>query len=366
MTPNTGRNIVVLCDGTSNQFAQDRTSVAKLAYALVKDPARQAVYYHPGIGTKAPPGFPMPVGNLLARGAGLAVAYGLQDDIRDAYLFIMNNWRPGDQLYLFGFSRGAYTARVVAALVYMYGMAMAGNDPLILYAVDMLWKLHGVPQAELNAAFNLAKQFKLSLGAAPCHPHFVGVWDTVSSVGWFGSPVSIPGATTNPDIVTFRHAISIDERRAFFRPNKFNPGPGQDVKQVWFPGDHCDVGGGHKEAESGMSKYPLEWMAKEAMVVGLLVDPGRLDEILGKAPSQLPGIAFAEAEPTAKLHDSMAWYWRPAEFVPKPHWDAKTRTRSLRANLFARRDMGVSPLVHPVAWQIPSYSACLPPGATPA
>jgi uncharacterized protein (DUF2235 family) len=359
------RNIVVLCDGTSNQFAQDRTNVAKLAYALIKDPERQAVYYHPGIGTKAPPGFPMPVGNKLARTAGLAFAYGLQDDVRDAYMFIMNSWRPGDRLFLFGFSRGAYTARAVAALIFMYGLAMAGNEPLISYAVDMLWRLHGLPKDEFEAARDLASQFRLSLGAAKCCPHFVGVWDTVSSVGWFGSPVSLPGASTNPDILTMRHAISIDEHRAFFRTNKFSPSAGQDVKQVWFPGDHCDVGGGHPEAESGLSKYPLEWMVKEAIAKDLLVDDHRLAEILGEVESQMPGIkAFARAEPTAKLHNSMAWFWRPAEFVPKPHWDPVTRTTSWRANMFRRREPGRRPLVHPVAWQIPGYK--LPAEAVPA
>jgi len=104
-------------------------------------------------------------------------------------------------------------------------------------------------------------------------------------------------------------------------------------------------------------------MAREAIDKELLVDAGRLDEILGKRKSQLPGITFAPAAPDAKLHDSMAWYWRPAEFALKPHWDAQTRTSSWRANLFRRRDMGKNPLVYHVAWQIPEYQTRLPPGA---
>ena len=341
------RNIVVCCDGTSNEFAQDLTNVAKLTYALVKDEHSQHVYYQPGLGTRAAPGFTMPIGNWLARTAGLAFGYGLKDDVRDAYVFIMNHWRPGDRLYLFGFSRGAYTVRALAALIHMYGMAMPGNEALIPYAVRMLWRAR-LGGRKTRDGFALAKQFRESIAAAPCRPHFVGVWDTVSSVGWAGSPVSLPYTRSNIDIAHLRHAVSIDEHRAFFRTNLFAPKAGQDVIEVWFPGDHCDVGGGFPEAESGISKYALEWIAREGVKHQLLIDDIRLSELLGETPGSL----YTPKVPTAKLHLSMPWKWWIAEIAPKAHWNRTTVTVETRFNLFRRRSMGTAPKVHTVAWDV--------------
>lgn len=353
----TSRNIVLCLDGTSNEFAKDLTNVAKLTYALVKDGDRQIVYYGAGLGTMAAPGYPLPIGNKLARIAGLAFGYGIKDDLRDAYVFVMNHWRPGDRLFLFGFSRGAYTARALAALIRLYGVAMPGNDALVPYAVRMLWSLRGDDPAVRRESYAQAEQFRRSLSVA-CEPHFLGVWDTVSSVGWVGSPVSLPYTRTNADIHTVRHAIAIDERRAFFRTNLFHASPGQDVKQVWFPGDHCDVGGGHAEAESGLSKYALEWMAQEALAAGLIIEDARLNELLGHA-----GGLHVPAQPDAPRHESLTWKWWAAEFYAKPHWDNVTGERVLRRNRGRRRRMLTEPLVHPVAWQIAGYANRLPDDA---
>lgn len=90
------RNLVVCCDGTSNQFSKDRTSVIKLFHALVKNEATQAVYYHPGIGTRAPSGIGTKTGGWIARTAGLAFGYRLQDDVADAYRFLMDTYHEGD------------------------------------------------------------------------------------------------------------------------------------------------------------------------------------------------------------------------------------------------------------------------------
>jgi hypothetical protein len=117
------------------------------------------------------------------------------------------------------------------------------------------------PAATIPAAtFNLAADFKSTFATLVCKQWFVGVWDTVSSVGWYENPLQLPFTGDNPDIEIGRHAIAIDERRAFFRTNLWIPknpppytGPG-DLKQVWFPGVHCDVGGGYPEPESGLSK----------------------------------------------------------------------------------------------------------------
>lgn len=354
------RNVVVCCDGTANEFAADRTNVAKLCHALVKDPERQLVYYHPGIGTMAPPGFGTGLGAWAARSAGAAFGYRLQEDIARAYAFIMNHWMEGDRLFLFGFSRGAYTARVVAALIHMYGLVMPGNEGLVPYLVRMLWKIHSIPhdgsaQAKKTNYFALAHQFKDSMAVAHCKPHFLGVWDTVSSVGWIGSPVALPYTKDNPDVIATRHAVAIDERRAFFRTNLFSPDM-HDLREVWFPGVHCDVGGGYPERASGLSKYALAWMADEARHSGLLLDGRRLDVVLGIGDPE-----YAPRSPDARIHDSMTPRWRIAEFVPKRYWDKQRKEEIWRLNLFQRRDMGKAPIVHDVAWQIPgAYADRLP------
>lgn len=351
------RNIVVCCDGTANQPSAAATNVAKLIYALVKNPQRQLVYYHPGLGTIAAPGYTTRVGSWAARLAGLAFGYGLKDDLREAYAYVMDHWRPGDRLFLFGFSRGAYTVRALASLIRMYGLAMEGNAPLIPYAVKMMWRANA-GAGHFAEAMVLADQFRNGLSAGDCPIHFMGVWDTVSSVGWVGSPVSFPHTRSNEAVATVRHAVSLDERRAFFRTNLFDRAPGQDLLQVWFPGDHCDVGGGYPEAESGISKYPLEWMMHEASVKGLLLDARRQALVLGCVGSD-----YVQASAHAKLHNSMSGLWPLAEFVPKKHWNAHEHHHDVRLNVFHRRDPGLTPIVHDVAWHIPGYASRLPVGA---
>ena len=128
------RNIVLCCDGTANEFAADRTNVVKLYYSLVFGRDRQITYYHPGLGTMEPPGALTAVTRRVTRLLGKAIGYGLEADIRDAYVFLMNNFRPGDRVFLFGFSRGAYTVRAVASLLKMFGLLPPDNDAFVPYA----------------------------------------------------------------------------------------------------------------------------------------------------------------------------------------------------------------------------------------
>jgi len=351
------RNIVLCCDGTSNQFSKDRTSVIKLFHALAKSDDTQLVYYHPGIGTRAPSGIGTKTGSWLARTAGLAFGYRLQDDIADAFRFLMDNYRAGDRVYIFGFSRGAYTARVVSAMLHLYGLPMPGNDPLVPYAVEMLWAMaRARPGADYDARKQLAHDFKQTISSRECKTHFLGVWDTVNSVGWIGSPLTIPYGRENPDVAVVRHAKALDERRGFFRVNWFEQDPERDIREVWFPGTHCDVGGGFPEAESGLSKYPLAWMAGEAVKAGLLIDQHRLDEVLG-----IQSKTYAPASPMAKVHYGMSLGWALTEFVPKKHWNFKMGAWEWRANLFRRRSYPEAPIVADIAWLIPGYLP--PPGA---
>jgi uncharacterized protein (DUF2235 family) len=131
-----GRNVVVCCDGTANEFTTDHTNVLKLFRVLDNDPNRQVAFYHPGLGTMEAVGALTSVVRQATKILGLVVGYGLERDVRDA--FLMQQFRPGDILYMFGFSRGAYTVRAVASLLHMYGLLPSGNEPLIPYAIRMM------------------------------------------------------------------------------------------------------------------------------------------------------------------------------------------------------------------------------------
>jgi uncharacterized protein (DUF2235 family) len=376
------KNIVLCCDGTANEFSEDRTNVVKLFYALVEDPARQVAYYHPGLGTLEPAGALTTFSRKVTKLLGLAIGYGLENDVRDAYTFLMNCHEPGDSVYLFGFSRGAYTVRAVASLLHMYGLIPKGNEPLVPYAIRMLTAINKLdrrsdkkaekPQLnqqsadpKVNAIFDLANAFKATFSRRECKLHFVGVWDTVSSVGWVENQLRLPYSADNPDIAIGRHAVALDERRAFFRTNLWRPklpaGGPKDLKQVWFAGVHCDVGGGYPEQESGLSKFALEWMLKEASAAGLLVDPVKRDEVLGRTdPTK-----YAPPDPNAKIHESLTIWWWPVEFLLKRHWNSSKGEWERRMNLGRRRTIPPKPLIHQSAYDRKDYRSRLPPDGEP-
>ena len=115
------KNVVLCCDGTANEFAQNRTNVVKLYFTLGRGTMEPASsIYHPGLGTMEPPGALTRASRVITRVLGMAFGYGLEADIRDAYVFLMNNFENGDRVFLFEFSRGAYTVRAVASLLHMF------------------------------------------------------------------------------------------------------------------------------------------------------------------------------------------------------------------------------------------------------
>lgn len=360
------KNVVLCCDGTANEFSSDRTNVIKLFSTLIQDPATQTIYYHPGLGTMEPPGALTRPARWITRVLGQAIGYGLSADIRDAYAFLMKNFEAGDRIFMFGFSRGAYTVRAVASLLHMYGLIPAGNEPLIPYAIRMLSAINKSRDNKDRAQyFQLAEEFKATFGRLrECKPWFLGVWDTVGSVGWIENPLHLPYTASNPDIQYGRHAIAIDERRAFFRTNLWRPaknaaanGP-RDLKQVWFPGVHCDVGGGYPEGESGLSKIALKWMLDEAVAAGLAVDKAKVQIVLGTA-----GGAYVKPDPTARMHESLTGYWWLAEFLLKKHFDWQRNEWRRRMNLGRRRTIPPGSLVHRAAYQRgQEYQGRLPAG----
>jgi uncharacterized protein (DUF2235 family) len=332
------KNIVICCDGTGNEFGESKSNVVKLYKMLVHDDS-QIAYYHPGVGTMGVRNALTGLSKWWTKVIGLAFGYGISDNIADAYQFLMRTFQPDDTLYVFGFSRGAYTVRALCGMLHIIGLLREDNEGLIPYSIRML--------KEKNIDFAVAADFKKTF-CRECKPHFVGVWDTVSSVGWVYNVAHFPGtkATHNPDMRVIRHAVSIDERRAFFRQNLFGAphDDQQDIKELWFAGVHSDVGGSYPESESQLSKIALQWMVCEAELAGIRIVQDRKADILGGKPP------YVAPDPlSTNQHESLRGAWWIAELWPKV---ASRETapgvwkKYLRVNLGQRRWIAPNPVVH--------------------
>ena len=314
------RNIVICCDGTGNAYSDHNTNVIKLYQTLHIDGVQQVGYYHPGVGTEGSPTAHNKLESAWSMAIGLAFGGGLLRYVGDAYRFLMNTYQEGDHIFLFGFSRGAYTARSIAGILHMYGLLCPGNEGLIPYIIRS-YARQTRNAAGMQSTFATAEGFKATF-CRPCRIHLVGVWDTVSSVGFLWDPLKLAYTGRNPAMTHGRHAVSIDERRCFFRNNLWGePFPGQTIKQVWFPGVHSDVGGSYHEA--GLSQIALEWMLCEAVSLGLLVDREKAAWVLGR------GEPFPNPDapnPATPIHVSLKGFWKLLEFIPQTQFNPNTHT----------------------------------------
>jgi uncharacterized protein (DUF2235 family) len=314
------RNLIICCDGTSNQFGLENTNVVRLVQVLERDPSRQHVYYDPGVGTLPEPGVWTWLGQKISELWGLAFGAGLAWKVGEAYSFLMDYWEPGDQVFMFGFSRGAYAVRVLAGLLHLMGLMPHGNHNLVPYVL----RLFAAGKREEPKYWNICNNFRWTFARRVregddqrnFRVHFLGLWDTVSSVGWVWEPFRYPYTAENPSVDIVRHAVSLDERRWFFRQNLMTKPKevSQDLEERWFPGVHCDVGGGYPERCGRLWWTPFEWILSEARTAGLLVNEERLKRI-ENTPPEKPWM-----EPQ---HESLKWYWWPAEFFPKMVWRSK-------------------------------------------
>lgn len=325
------KRIVLCCDGTGNEFGDQNSNVVRMYQCLsAVDQAgvAQLTYYHPGVGTMGAKNALTPFTKMVTKILGFAVGYGIRENIADAYRFLMLNYEPGDEVFLFGFSRGAYTARALAGMLQMFGLLRSGNEGQIPYAM----RLYGrKDRSEFWARwfgrqdkFALARLFKRTF-CRECEVRFLGLWDTVSSVGLIDmlsmKPANMPYTAKLEGVKTARHAVSIDERRAFFRQNLISPGH-PDLKEVWFAGVHSDVGGSYAEYTSSLSKITLAWMFREAQGAGLGLDAAKIAEALGE------NSRFMQPRVAAAQHDSLfkaglTPLWIALEFFPKWHRQKK-------------------------------------------
>jgi uncharacterized protein (DUF2235 family) len=341
------KNIVICCDGTGNEYGDCNSNVVNLYRALVLNDERQVAYYHPGVGTEGSPTSRNKVEAFFSVVAGLAFGAGLLRYLGDAYRFLMNAYEEGDQIFLFGFSRGAYTVRALAGMVHMYGLLHAGNEGLIPYIVKM-YARKTREAAGILPTLKVADGFKRTYSRSPML-HVVGVWDTVSSVGMVWDPLKLSYTAQNPSMVHGLHALSIDERRCFFRNNLWGaPLPKkpnaeqQTIHQVWFAGVHSDVGGSYPSAEAGLSQVTLEWMLCGAVKFGLLVDPQRAQMVLGRFPPPPP----VAPNPAQRIHNSLKWYWWPLEFIPRRVYDWTTKKKRWTVPLGSRRTIPAGSIIH--------------------
>jgi uncharacterized protein (DUF2235 family) len=314
------RNLILCCDGTNNEFGPENTNVVRLVQSLDRDPGRQLLYYDPGLGTLPEPGAFWKAQKWISEVFGLAFGAGLSWKVGEAYTYLMATWEPGDRVFLFGFSRGAYTVRVLAGLLHALGLLPRNNPNLVPYVLRLFGSVRGSDPASGSNYWKLCDEFRWTFARQVVEEddqrrfpvHFLGLWDTVSSVGWAWDPKSYPYTARNPGIAIVRHAVSLDERRCFFRQNLMKPAHGSDCRELWFPGVHADVGGGYPRADGSLWRPPFEWIMNEARKAGLLLDEERLERVLKGSNGTNPW--------DDTKHESLKGMWWLAEFFPKMVW----------------------------------------------
>jgi len=304
-TDTTGKAIVLFSDGTGNSSAKVfKTNVWRMYEAVDLGPAAtgkrpQVSYYDDGVGTSSFQPFAV---------LGGAFGYGLKRNVLDIYRYACRNYQPHDEIYGFGFSRGAFTMRVVIALIASEGLVDSSNEDELRRRSVRAYRrlrLEFLPR-KLTWPTRLFRAIRDRLigwsdrwrgiepyddAASNRHPpiRFVGVWDTVSAYGgpiaeitraidnWI-FPLSMPNYELNRKVLCARHALAIDDERDSFHPllwdevceeemRERSEVPEGRLQQVWFTGMHSDVGGGYPD--ESLSYVSLLWMMEEAEKAGL-------------------------------------------------------------------------------------------------
>lgn len=318
------KRLVICADGTWNRPEEDLqkdipTNVLKMARAIrpfAADSLPQHVFYDWGIGSYY---------NALIGGI---TGQGIHKNIMDAYRYIVQNFTPGTDIYLFGFSRGAYTVRSLCGLINNCGILKRPDARLIQQAFDHYKKTGAAwrPSGAKSVAFRDAHSHESR------EIRFVGVWDTV---GALGVPFSLMGLFDRKDefydtklgsnVRIARHALAIDERREDFQPTLWIPRDGLDLEQMWFAGSHSDIGGGYPADSRGLlaSDSALQWMVQQARNAGLDLEEHLLAGINPSASARLHNSrrhVFRFARPLVRnlkpdnietsIHPSVAERWQ--------------------------------------------------------
>lgn len=316
-----GKNIVFCCDGTANEYGTVNTNVVHLYKRLAED-EQQLARYEPGVGTFSPLG--LMDGARTGAALGKLFGHGLTENIENGYRFLMEHYREGDRIFLFGFSRGAYAVRALSGMLYKCGLLRPEQGNLVRYATR-LYNQKGNDEEAAGFAATYARC---------CPVHCIGIWDTVASLGYLYRNRRFFNAKLSSEVTYGYHALAIDERRPKFEPLLWNEDrieSHQTIEQVWFPGAHADVGGGYEDR--ALAEISLQWLTHRAADRGLRLkndldipqppDPagtmhepwktwsGRALRLLhfGSRPRELPA--------DAKLHASVHQRQEALDYQPK-------------------------------------------------
>ena len=329
------KDIVILLDGTSNQISTRRTNILRL-YGCLKKSNEQLVYYDPGVGTLASKGVWARSRQKFSEFWGMATGQGIDKNVKEAYRFLVENYNKGeteeerDRIWVFGFSRGAYTARMLAGFIWNLGLIEKRNLNLLDY-VYRAYKRIG--EKEDDDAFKEVRLYERILATDRPPIRFLGLFDSVSSViepgaGFLPKLKSHASTSKNPGVESIRHAVALHDRRRMFnatlwpegqhyRPNPFvkDQNTAQDLKEVWFTGAHGDVGGGLPEEKSALAKIPLIWMIDESRALGLKFVTQTVNKIVHGAGDDG---AYVKPDAFAERENPMTMLWRTLEYLPLP------------------------------------------------
>jgi uncharacterized protein (DUF2235 family) len=388
-----GKNIAIFADGTGNTVGKHDSNVLRLCrMADIRNQDQQLVIYDPGVGTWATmteleKAFrradgtcdscgPLPIEDsiepllpkrLAARLLGLGFGYGTERNIKRLYSELAKHYEPGDRVYLFGFSRGAFTVRSLAGLIYRCGLVKSLHRDKIDEGYGLFRKHfeQAKNSEELRSKKRDVDEFRRAY-SHPCNIRFLGIFDTVKSVGYL-RPKNLPHTRHNPIVQTVCHALSLDERRSFYapttwggldadtRPAVYVPacwGSGryypairwQDVKEVWFAGNHSDVGGGYPRECSSPADVSLCWMIEEARAHGLLIP--RKGDVNGLAMTITKGHLHDELTRRGTWKDlACRIFWRGVDHCPRRDLDNEPPPprKKWRYKPAGRREISASP-----------------------
>lgn len=318
------KRLIVCCDGTwQNLDARYPTNVVKIMQAIkpvADDKKCQIVFYDPGVGSSSG----------IEHLTGGAFGWGLDQNILDAYRFLCLNHEDGDQIYLFGFSRGSYTVRSLAGLIYASGLVSRNWIRQSDEAYD-LYRDRDIHPEDTDAIVfreKVARQVNID---------FLGCWDSVGSLGipdqvrflpiddYINAKYKFHDTKLSHIIKCARHALAIDERRKAFDVTHMElPNDSEtDLKEMWFAGDHSSIGGGSLE-DRPLADVTLDWMMNECTNAGLGISLDRKLIPTGVAPdgfapfdSNVRGIYWIAGtenreirNPFEEIHESVKKRWQ--------------------------------------------------------
>ncbi|KAG5732645.1 hypothetical protein E4T56_gene16747 [Termitomyces sp. T112] len=332
LPPTHDHRTVILCfDGTGDQFDEDNSNVVNFFSMLKKDNSKdQLVYYQAGIGTYTIPQIAKPMMAKVHKAVDAMIGIHLDAHVMSGYEFLMENYEAGDKICIFGFSRGAYTARALAGMIFKVGLLPRSNHQQVPFAYKMYSREDALGWRQSTA---FKKAFSIDVDI-----ELLGVWETVGSVGMI--PKCLPFTTSNSHVKHFRHALALDEHRVRFRPNFWNrpsleeaqlgvkkgemprPKPKRqttrdfekqflyrgvhatDIEEVWFAGCHCDVGGGavKNELRNSLARIPLRWMVRQCFLLktGILFHK-EMFKIIGMDPDSVYPLVKPRPPPVTAL-----------------------------------------------------------------